>query len=43
MQRLMHDENLIKHFKEGTCTGGKTKIICSRGKFRYVGLYKPNK
>ena len=27
---------MIKHLKEGRCTGGKTKIICSGGKFRYI-------
>ena len=27
---------MIKHLKEERCTGGKTKIICSGGKFRHI-------
>ena len=30
------DENLIKHLKEERCAGGKTKMICSWGKFRHI-------
>ena len=32
----MQDANLIKHLKEERCTGGNMKIICSRGKFKYI-------
>ena len=35
-QIFTRDENLIRHLKEERCTGGKTKIICSEGKFRYI-------
>ena len=35
-QLFTRDENLIKHFKEERCTGRKTKIICSGGKFRHI-------
>ena len=27
---------MIRHLKEGRCTGVKTKIICSGGKFRHI-------
>ena len=30
------DEQLIRHLKEERCTGGKTKIICSGGKFKHI-------
>ena len=30
------DKDLIRHFKEERCTGGKTKIICLGGNFRHV-------
>ena len=29
-------DNLIKHLKVGRCTGVKTKIICSGGKFGHI-------
>ena len=35
-QIFTRDENLIKHLKKERCTGGKTKIICSEGKFRHI-------
>ena len=28
--------NLIRHLKDERCTGGKTKIICSGGKFKCI-------
>ena len=34
-QIFTHDKN-ERHLKEGTCTGGKTKMICSGGKFRHI-------
>ena len=30
------NENLIRHLKDERCTGGKTKIICSGGKFKCI-------
>ena len=30
------NEHLIKHLKEERYTGGKTKIICSGGKFKHI-------
>ena len=35
-QIFTRDENLIRHLKEERCTGGKTKIICSGGKFKHI-------
>ena len=35
-QVFTRDENVIRHLKEERCTGGKTKIICSGGKFRHI-------
>ena len=35
-QIITRDENLIKHLKEGRCTGRKTKLICSAGQFRHI-------
>ena len=29
-------EHSIRHLKEDRCTGGKTKIICSSGKFKHT-------
>ena len=30
------NKHLIRHLKEEICTEGKTKIICSRGKFKHI-------
>ena len=30
------NEDLTVHLKEERCTGGKTKIICSGGKFKHI-------
>ena len=30
------NENLIRHLKDERCTGGKTKIICTGGKFKHI-------
>ena len=30
------NEDLIVHLKEERCTGGKTKIICSGGRFKHI-------
>ena len=30
------NDNLMRHLKEERCTGGKTKITCSGGKFKYI-------
>ena len=35
-QIFTRDENLKRHVKGERCTGGKTKIICSGGKFRHI-------
>ena len=35
-QIFTQDENVMRHLKEERCTGGKTKIICSGGKFRHI-------
>ena len=35
-QIFTQDKNLIRHLKEERCNGGKTKIICSGGKFRHI-------
>ena len=35
-QTFTRDQNLIRHLKEERCTGGKTKIICSAGKFKHI-------
>ena len=35
-QIFTRDENLIRHLKDERCTGGKTKIICSGGKFKQI-------
>ena len=35
-QIFTQDENLKRHLKEERCTGGKTKIICSGGKFKHI-------
>ena len=32
----MRSEDLAVHLKEERYTGGKTKIICSGGKFRHI-------
>ena len=34
-QIFTRNEDLTRHLKEERCTGGKTKIICPSGKFRY--------
>ena len=35
-QIFSRNEDLTRHLKEERCTGGKTKIISSGGKFRYI-------
>ena len=35
-QMFRRNEDLIRYLKEGRSTGGKTKIICSGGKFRHI-------
>ena len=35
-QIFTQNEDLTRHLKEERCTGGKTKIICSGGKFKYI-------
>ena len=35
-QIFTRNENLIRHLKDERCTGGKTKIICSSGKFKHI-------
>ena len=35
-QIFTRNENLIRHLKDESCTGGKTKIIYSGGKFRHI-------
>ena len=35
-QMCTRDENFIRHHKEERCTGGKTKIINSGGKFKHI-------
>ena len=35
-QIFKRNENLIRHLKDERCTGGKTKIICSGGKFKHI-------
>ena len=30
------NENLIRHLKDERCTGGKTKIIWSGGRFKHI-------
>ena len=35
-QIFTRNENLIRHLKEERRTGGKTKIICSGGKFKHM-------
>ena len=35
-QIFTRDKNLIKHVEERGCRGGKTKIMCSGGKFRHI-------
>ena len=35
-QIFTRNENLIKHLKDERCAGGKTKIICSGGKFKHI-------
>ena len=35
-QIFTRNENLIRHLKDERCTGGKTKIICSGGKFKHI-------
>ena len=35
-QIFTRNENLIRHLKDEKCTGGKTKIICSGGKFKHI-------
>ena len=33
---------MIRHLKDERCTGGKTKLICSDGKFKHI-LHLPEK
>ena len=35
-QIFTRNEKLIRPLKEERCTGGKTKIICSGGKFKHI-------
>ena len=35
-QIFRRNEYLTRHLKEERCTGGKTKIICSGGKFMHI-------
>ena len=35
-QIFTRNENLIRRLKEERCTGGKTKVICSGGKFKHI-------
>ena len=35
-QIFTRNENLIRHLKDKRCTGAKTKIICSGGKFKHI-------
>ena len=35
-QIFTRNENLIRHLKEGKCTGGKAKIIYPRSEFRHI-------
>ena len=35
-QIFTQNEDLTVHLKEERCTGGKTKIICSGGKFKHI-------
>ena len=35
-QIFTRNENLIRHLRDERCTGGKTKIICSGGKFKHI-------
>ena len=35
-QIFTRNENLTRHLKEERCAGGKTKIICSGGKFKHI-------
>ena len=35
-QTFTRNEDLTVHLKEERCTGGKTKIICSGGKFKHI-------
>ena len=35
-QIFTRNEDLTVHLKEERCTGGKTKIICSGGKFKHI-------
>ena len=35
-QIFTRNEYLTRHLKEERCTGGKTKIICSGGKFTHI-------
>ena len=35
-QIFTRNKNLIRHFKEERCTGGKTKIICPGCKFKLI-------
>ena len=35
-QIFTRDENLIRNLEEERSTGGKTKIICSAGKFKHI-------
>ena len=40
-QIFTRNENLIRHLKDERCTGRKTKIICSGGKFEHIlNLYE---
>ena len=35
-QIFTQNENMIKHLKDERCTEGKTKIICSGGKYKHI-------
>ena len=35
-QIFTRNENLTRHLKDERCTGGKTRIICSGGKFKHI-------
>ena len=39
-QIFTRNEKLIRRLKEERCTGGKTKIICSGGKFKHILSHK---
>ena len=35
-QTFTRNEDVTRHFKDERCTGGKTKMICSGGKFKHI-------